>query len=72
MSHTQNDNLYELRAEWLSDHDRSEDDLLVDEDGKQYVMSEKREWSEVDGLDIDYDTGFYKRIYLPDNFQELK
>ena len=59
---------YELRAEWLADHGRTEDDILQDDDGDMYVMVEKTEWAEVDGRDMSYEDG-YKKCYLPDNLQ---
>lgn len=59
---------YELRAEWLADYGCTENDILQDDDGDLYIMTEKTEWAEVDGRDMSYDAG-YKRVYLPDHLQ---
>lgn len=59
---------YELRIEWLADYGKTENDILQDDDGKFYIITEKTEWAEVDGRDISYDAG-HNRVYLPANLQ---
>lgn len=61
--------IYELRAEWLSKYSRTEDDVLFDEEKNcEYINVEKTSWAEIDGRDIDYEDGFRKE-FLPDNLQ---
>lgn len=60
----------ELLAQWLADHDRTEDDVMEDDNGK-YIMTEKIEWSEdEEGRDLDYEQG-YRKTYLPKELQEI-
>ncbi len=57
-----NDNEFELRAEWLAERSLTESDVLVDEDGIEYVMLEPAIMDEGENEG----SGASRRVDLPD------
>lgn len=58
---------FEMRDEWLKDYGVTFTDILSDDDGEEYIMSE---YDTGHPSDVGYESGF-KRINLPSGIQNV-
>lgn len=68
MSNQNNDNLYEALKDWLAGMSVEVEDVLSDENGYYILVEDEPEYDPEKSADFKLD---HKKVYLPDNFQEL-
>lgn len=64
MSHIATMTWLEQRMEWLQDHDREEKDVMMDDNGIEYIMVEKETMDEGEE-----ESWGFRKMSLPDSLQ---